>query len=149
MRPPGSILETILYATDLNAASAFYTTVLGLEPLSREPSELSVGFRVGPGQVLLIFNPAVSGRPGRAVPSHGSTGPGHVAFRVPPADLGAWVDHLASHNVDVEKLITWDGTEGHSVYCRDPAGNSVELIDADIWPNPGRPLDSAGFPPPL
>ena len=138
MKPPESVLETILYATDLRAAHAFYAGVLGLKPLEPEPSGLCAGFRVGPGQVLLVFNPEVSGQEGRAVPSHGLSGPGHIGLRVPPEDLGGWAARLEACGVGVEKLVAWgEGAgeiRGHSVYCRDPAGNSVELIDADIWP---------------
>lgn len=35
MKPSG-ILETILYAEDLNAAERFYAEILGLEKISRE-----------------------------------------------------------------------------------------------------------------
>lgn len=134
MKPPQSILETILYATDLPAIHAFYRDVLLLEPLSDQPSQLCAGFRIGPGQVLLFFNPQISGTPGRDVPSHGHAGPGHFALRVPAEDLDAWANHLESAGVPVEQMVTWDGERGRSVYCRDPAGNSVELIDTDIWP---------------
>jgi len=132
--PPVSLLETILYSTDLAAAHAFYAGVLGLKAMSDKPSTLCAGFRIGPGQVLLVFNPEISGQPGRDVPSHGVTGPGHLALRVPPEDLDAWAAHLESVGVGVEQRIEWDGERGRSVYCRDPAGNSVELIDTDIWP---------------
>jgi len=134
VKKPGSILETILYATDLNAAHRFYRDVMLLEPLGDGPSGLCAGFRIGTGHVLLVFNPEVSGQAGRDVPSHGRTGPGHVAFRVEPDELDAWAEHLESVGVGVEQRVEWDGERGRSVYCRDPAGNSVELIDADIWP---------------
>lgn len=133
MKAPESILETILYATDLGAAHRFYKDIMLLEPLGDGPSGLCAGFRIGPGHVLLVFNPEVSGQPGRDVPSHGHTGAGHIAFRVSPEALDGWSEHLESTGVGVEKRITWDGDRGKSVYCRDPAGNSVELIDSDIW----------------
>lgn len=46
-------------------------------------------------------------------------------------------DRLAEHGVAIEQEATWP--EGHfrpgrSIYFRDPAGNSVEVMDADIWP---------------
>lgn len=134
MRPPGSILETVLYAEDLQAARRFYAGLLGLTPMS-EPGDLSAGFRIGPGQVLLIFDPRQSGQPGRAVPSHGASGPGHVALRIPPEDFGEWQARLTETGVEIEQVVAWDRRRGRSIYLRDPAGNSVELIDADIWPH--------------
>ena len=134
MRPITSILETVLYARDLDAAERFYAGTLGLA-LAEEPSELSVVFRVSDTQVLLIFDPAASSRPGRVVPSHGIAGPGHVAFRIDPRDLDAWVDRLRAGGVEIEQIHTWDSPRGgRSVYFRDPGGNSIEMVTADIWP---------------
>jgi catechol-2,3-dioxygenase len=134
MQPIQSILETILYATDLQAMDHFYRSVLDLSPLG-DPSELSAGFRISDSQVLLIFNPTISSKPGRPVPSHGPTGQGHIAFRIQAEDFQTWQDHLTSKGIEIEQLQTWD-TRGRSIYIRDPAGNSVELIDSDIWPKP-------------
>ncbi len=50
---PERIVETSLYADDLERAEAFYRDVLGLERIAREP-ERHVFFRVGEG-VLLVF----------------------------------------------------------------------------------------------
>ena len=132
MKRIASILETILYSTDLPAAHRFYRDVLGLTPLG-DPSELASGFRISDEQVLLIFNPDVSGKPGRAVPSHGAREPGHIAFRIASEDFNAWQERLAAHGVAVEQVHAWE-QGGRSIYCRDPHGNSVELIDRDIWP---------------
>ena len=52
---PGAVLETALYAADLDAAEAFYGGLLGLERITRAGNR-HVFFRVGPG-VLLLFNP--------------------------------------------------------------------------------------------
>ena len=135
-RPPlHEIHETILYCPDLRAAEAFYRDVLGLEQISKG-SDLMIGFRVTPkpGQVLLLFDPAVSSVPGRPVPSHGCTGPGHLALRINPEDEPAWTERLRAHGVEIEQVVEWDNDRGRSVYVRDPAGNSIELITADIWP---------------
>lgn len=132
MQPIRSILETILYGDDIDASGAFYRDVLGLAPLG-EPSELGVGFRVDAHHVLLIFDPEVSRRAGRVVPSHGAAGEGHVAFRIGASDFEAWQDRLRDHGVAIEQVHRWE-QGGRSIDCRDPHGNSVELIDADIWP---------------
>jgi catechol 2,3-dioxygenase-like lactoylglutathione lyase family enzyme len=129
------ILETCLYATDLNAAERFYAEVLGLEVFSRVPDR-HVFFRCGAG-VFLVFNPVRTGAEettvgGAAIPLHGARGAGHVAFAVPEADLSAWRTRLERADVDIESEVTWPGG-GTSLYFRDPAGNSVELAPPKIW----------------
>ena len=76
-----------LRVRDPEASVRFYRDALGLEVLDR--SELLVAFRCGVG-VLLIFDPERSGAPGRSVPSHGSTGPGHLAFAAQEDELNSW-----------------------------------------------------------
>lgn len=133
MKPIESVLETILYSTDLHSAHAFYSGVLGLSPLG-EPSQLAAGFRVSDTHVLLIFNPEISSQQGRDVPSHGAIGAGHIALRIQQEDFEDWQARLKEHSVEVEQLHEWE-QGGRSIYCRDPAGNSIELIDRDIWPD--------------
>jgi catechol 2,3-dioxygenase-like lactoylglutathione lyase family enzyme len=134
---PDSILETILYANDLEQAAWFYGEVLGLE-MPREPSQLAAVFRVSPQQVLIIFDPTVSDQPNRPVPSHGSRGPGHIALRIDPDDYDNWLRRLSQHGIAVEQEVEWAAhtDPGRSIYMRDPTGNSVELITADIWREP-------------
>ena len=84
------ILETALYADDLDAAEAFYGGVLGLEKVLRSGNR-HVFFRCGPG-ILLIFNPQETIKPPPAdalpVPPHGATGPGHACFRTSDEAIG-------------------------------------------------------------
>ena len=136
MQPIRSILETIIYSTDLQATHVFYRDVLGLSALG-DPSELAAGFRISDTHVLLVFNPEVSRVAGRDVPSHGPTGDGHIAFRIEPEDFDHWLKRLRAHGVTIEHVHEWE-QGGRSIYCRDPHGNSVELIDSDIWPNDRR-----------
>src|SRR2546423_15348244 len=82
-----AIFQTVLYAPDLAPIENFYRDVFGLEVLSR--SQVVAVFRCGPG-VLLVFNPEVARRPGRAVPAHGPEGPGHIAFAMPMHELEGW-----------------------------------------------------------
>lgn len=123
------IFETVLYAADLDAAEQFYSEVMGLTLHGKSP--LMLIFHCGPG-VLLIFDPAQSSMPGRDVPSHGASGPGHIAFACPAADLGKWRRHLAAQGVAIEQEVEW-GVGGVSIYMRDPAGNSVELAPPTLW----------------
>jgi catechol 2,3-dioxygenase-like lactoylglutathione lyase family enzyme len=106
--------------------------VLGLQ-LLEQPTELSAVFRLPDRGVLLIFDPARSSIPGRPVPSHGATGAGHVAFAVEPGTLDTSVDALRGQGIEIEQEIRWD-EGGRSVYVRDPAGNSLELIEGEAWP---------------
>lgn len=57
------MLETALYARDLDRVEAFYENVLGLEKITRAGNR-HVFFRCGPG-VLLIFNPEETVKPPR------------------------------------------------------------------------------------
>lgn len=126
------VYETVLYAEDVPAAASFYAEALGLR-LVEEPDELAAAFRLPDGDILLVFDPRRASQPGRPVPSHGATGAGHVAFAVEPGSLDGWAERLASSGIEVEQAVDWDG-RGRSLYLRDPAGNSVELVDGDIWP---------------
>jgi catechol 2,3-dioxygenase-like lactoylglutathione lyase family enzyme len=126
------IYETVLYATDVAAAAAFYAELLGLRSVEK-PDELAAAFRLPDGGMLLLFDPTHASAAGRRVPSHGATGPGHVAFAVAPGELDRWAPELRARGVEIEMEIVWDG-RGRSLYVRDPAGNSVELVEGDIWP---------------
>jgi catechol 2,3-dioxygenase-like lactoylglutathione lyase family enzyme len=123
------VLETSLYAEDLEAAERFYGVVLGLETIVKVPGR-HVFFRCG-ARVFLVFN-AERTLEGGMLPPHGARGPGHVAFAIPEAELDGWRAHLEGHGVDIETDFTWpDG--GRSLYFRDPAGNSLELGTPAIW----------------
>lgn len=125
------IYETVLYADDLAAAADFYRDVMGLPLLSQ--NSLMLVFGVGENY-LLVFDPERSSVPGRAVPSHGTTGSGHVAFRTPPEELPDWRKRLAEAHIEIETEVDWaDGARGRSIYFRDPAGNSVELAPPILW----------------
>jgi catechol-2,3-dioxygenase len=126
---PSRIFETVLYAEDLAAVERFYHEAVGLEVIGR--GDLSVVFRCG-GGVLLIFDPGKSAAPNREVPSHGTSGAGHVAFAVKSEDLAAWREQLRQAGVPIEREVEWD-EGGHSIYFRDPAGNVVELAPPTIW----------------
>lgn len=132
---PGGILETVVYADDLDAALQFYQQVVGLELVSSEPGRHHF-FRIG-DSMLLVFNPQSTAKEtvqiGEAtIPKHGSRGESHFAFQVQPDQFAAIRANLAAHSVEVESEIDWPGG-GHSLYCRDPAGNSVEFATRSLW----------------
>jgi catechol 2,3-dioxygenase-like lactoylglutathione lyase family enzyme len=130
---PRRVYETVLYATDVAAAARFYGDVLGLR-LVDGPDELAAAFRLEDGGILLVFNPERASAPGRAVPSHGASGAGHVAFSVEQGELDACAEELRVGGIEIEREVDWP-QGGRSVYVRDPAGNSVELVEGDIWPS--------------
>jgi len=84
------------------------------------------------GGVLLIFDPRKSAAPGREVPSHGTSGIGHLAFAAKPQDLPAWREQLRQAGVTIESEVEWK-EGGRSIYFRDTAGNIVELAPPTLW----------------
>lgn len=127
------IHETVLYARDLGAALTFYQDVLGLRQIGGMTGRGLV-FRVNESSVLLVFDPTKTITPGAGVPTHGATGEGHMAFHVPPGALEDWRRHFAARHIRIEMEVPWP-LGGRSIYVRDPAGNSIELIDGRVWPD--------------
>jgi catechol-2,3-dioxygenase len=125
-----TIVETSIYTNDLDAMEAFYSRIMNLNVITKEAGR-HVFFSVGPGSVLLIFNPETTIH-GHQLPAHGSTGPGHVALGIKADHLDSWRTHLISHSINIEKEHLWPAG-GHSIYFRDPAGNSIELITPHVW----------------
>jgi catechol 2,3-dioxygenase-like lactoylglutathione lyase family enzyme len=125
------VYETVIYASDVDRTAAFYRDVLHFRQIDG-PDEHSAALRLSDGSVLLIFDPARASLAGRAVPAHGALGAGHVAFSVAPGALGGWRQRLAELGVGLEQEQRW-GDRGESLYVRDPAGNSVELVQGEIW----------------
>jgi catechol 2,3-dioxygenase-like lactoylglutathione lyase family enzyme len=102
------VLETVLYyrTEQGEAVEHFYRDVLGLRPLGR--FDWMMAFRAG-GDVY------------------------HTAFLAPADEYERWKGHLAEQGVPLIEEITRD--IGRSVYFRDPAGNLLEIMDADPWPS--------------
>lgn len=132
------VLETCVYASDLEAVERFYGAVLGLEVFARQAGR-HVFFRCGKG-VFLVFDPdATIGATPSHVPTHGSRGPGHMAFAVQEGELEAWRARLERGGVSIETEVSWP-QGGRSLYVRDPAGNSIEFATPRIWGIP-EPAD--------
>ncbi len=124
----GRIRETAIYGRNLDEMEKFYSDILGLDLYSKKEGAF-IFYRVGDG-MLLIFNPDYTRR-NESVPPHGCDGEGHVAFDTGGRSIDEWVEYLESKGVVVEKVVEWGG--GRSIYFRDPAGNSVEIIEPEIW----------------
>jgi catechol 2,3-dioxygenase-like lactoylglutathione lyase family enzyme len=132
---PAGILETVLYASDLDAIEDFYRRVLELEPYAKSEGR-QVFYKCG-NQMLLIFNPNATQnapRPGAKlpVPPHGAFGKGHVCFRASADEVVAWRARLEGHGIAIEADFEWPGG-GRSIYFRDPAGNCLEFAEPRIW----------------
>ena len=142
--PPGfnGVLETSLYVDDLEKAEHFYGHVLGLPKIFSVPAR-QLTFRCQ-DSILLIFRPDRTERErivinGGAIPLHGARGPGHMAFRVSRIDLGAWREYFHTAGVVIESEVSWP-SGAHSIYFRDPCGNSLELATPDMWKSETGPV---------
>jgi catechol 2,3-dioxygenase-like lactoylglutathione lyase family enzyme len=124
------VVETAVYADDLDAAEDFYQRVLGLRVLGKEAGR-HVFFQAGESDVLLVFR-AETTLKGDHLPAHGAAGPGHFALGIEPGEFDAWRDLLRDRGVAVEKEVEWP-RGGRSLYFRDTAGNSVELVTPGVW----------------
>jgi catechol-2,3-dioxygenase len=103
----------------------FYVDRLGLPLLA----ERDGGFAVRAGHTRLAFATAAPG----TSPLY------HVAFNVPPdrlADAIAWLRPRAGVLApDGDPVVPFPAWNAHAAYCRDPAGNVVEVIarhDLDV-----------------
>ena len=125
-----AVVETAVYVDDLLATETFYRTVLGLSVIGKEPGR-HVFFQVGEAGVLLVFL-AEATLKGDQLPTHGASGPGHFALGIEAGAFDSWRKHLHGHGVTIEKEVEWP-RGGKSLYFRDPAGNSVELVTPGVW----------------
>jgi catechol 2,3-dioxygenase-like lactoylglutathione lyase family enzyme len=129
------IIETTLCCPDLDAAETFYTEILGFEVFAKDEGR-HLFFRCGDG-MFLLFNPEhtavkVTEVAGVAMPLHGSTGSGHVAFRASDTEIDRWKQFLIEHGVEIESEIIWP-EGGRSIFFRDPAGNCLEFTTPITW----------------
>lgn len=120
--PPSATLELALYAEDLLAAETFYSEIIGLSAILRQPGR-HVFFRAGQS-VLLIFNAAATTQPPTigqtlAVPPHGSEGRGHYCFSIPAADIDRWRAIPQTKVSQSSPDIHWPNG-ARSIYVRDP-----------------------------
>lgn len=140
-----NVLESALYAENLEETAAFYADILGLEEITRADGR-HVFFRAGRG-VVLLFRPSATEEPPSPdsrlpVPPHGARGPGHLCFAGTGAEIAAWRETLRQNGIGIDADFEWP-QGGRSIYFRDPAGNSVEIAEPRIWgledDPPGRP----------
>lgn len=127
---PSAILESALYVTDLAAAEAFYTHVLGMERILKAEGRY-VFFRCGRG-VLLLFSAEATRNQPPPIPQHGTTGQGHLCFAATAEEIERWKARLGAEGIVIEAEVEWP-KGGRSIYFRDPSGNSLEFAESKIW----------------
>ena len=125
------LAETALYVKDLTRAEAFYSDVLGLPPSA--VFDDAIFLQTGPNATLILFDTAKLEKRVSTIPGHGAHGQGRIALAISRHEMDAWRSRLPQHGVAIEHEQTWP-QETHSIYFRDPDGNSVELIDQAHYP---------------
>lgn len=132
MKPPAALMETAIYADDLDAAEAFYRDVFGLEVVRRLPGQF-VFFKCG-RQMLLVFDPQQSRTATPTIRSR-ATAPPDKAISVlceDKSEVDDWKARFEELGILIEHYHRWPN-DSYSVYIRDPAGNSVEVGEGRLW----------------
>ena len=115
--------ETFLFVNDLEAAEAFYTTVLGLTVAQRVEREYSL-LNYDEGTLTLFRKPASP--IAYAVTASGSPQAGQVSFNIRVSDILSWRKHLKKHAVFIDEEINWPNG-AQSLCFHDPTGNRIRL----------------------
>jgi catechol 2,3-dioxygenase-like lactoylglutathione lyase family enzyme len=128
------VLETCLYAEDLDRLARFYEELFGWEPMFGDARMRAYGVRQG--SVLLLFQKDATQEPvntgsGVIPPHHGVPG-GHVAFAIDAEDWEPWKRRIEERRIAVEHVVSWP-RGGQSLYFRDPEENLVELATPGLW----------------
>lgn len=128
------LLETSLYARDLQRTAAFYRDLLGAETLVDSPR--LVAFDIAHRSVLLVFQAGATeddlvDERGR-IPGHGGSGHTHFALSITARDLEEWRVRLTMRNIDIVGEYHWP-RGGVSLYFQDPDGAVVELATPGLW----------------
>ncbi|HTZ67553.1 MAG TPA: VOC family protein [Roseiarcus sp.] len=128
------LLETSLYARDLQRTAAFYRDLFGFRALVDSPR--LVAFEIAQRSVLLVFqagateHDVVEAR--GTIPGHDGSGRLHLALSIRAGDLGVWRKRLSEQGVDIVGEYRWP-RGGTSLYMRDPDGALVELATPGLW----------------
>ena len=118
-----AIDHLVLTVCDLQATTAFYTRVLGMEEIRFDDGRRALAFGA---QKINLHKAGREYEPKAAVPTPGSADLCLLTTAAPAAVLM----HLRDCGVQVvEGPVTRTGARGPiaSVYCRDPDGNLVEI----------------------
>jgi catechol 2,3-dioxygenase-like lactoylglutathione lyase family enzyme len=123
--PVTGVSELVLEVVDLEAATRFYTEVLGLPLVERWEQREAAWVMVGERTRIGLWRPQVGlagGRGGVHV---------HFAMHLPEADFDAAVDRLRARGAAPE-TIEFESGRGRAAYVTDPDGHVVELWTWDV-----------------
>ena len=124
------ILETCLYAEDLEECRQFYEELLGIPQISYDESR-HLFLRLD-HSVLIVFKASKTRLPDAGVPPHGTEGAGHAAFAASLEEIVSWRRRLADAGVPIIQEVEW-GPGVRSIYFQDPAGNVLEFAVPKLW----------------
>lgn len=133
-RPTG-IHELVLEVADLDAATRFYTDVIGLKVITRwEEERKAVWLDMGDTVALGLWLPETGGA---AAIANGRGGAHvHFALRIPHGSIDAVQTRLHDLGYPPQRVEFDDGNR--SLYVNDPDGNCLELMDAVVdWGGDG------------
>ena len=129
------VIETSLYVDDLDRASCFYEELFGLSRIIEGDARIRA-YSVGGRSVLLLFKRGASNcitqLPFGTMGPHDGSGPLHLAFAIPAAELADWESRLAEKKITIESTVRWP-RGGTSLYFRDPDNHLVELATPGLW----------------
>ena len=112
-----------LRVRDVEASREWYSTVLGIEPLTTADDGSYVALQHKPSHMVIVISSRVDGSAEGApdVPLD------HLAFAVPDGDtLRLWADHLTEVGIEHPGVELELGKP--TLQLRDPDGISVELV---------------------
>lgn len=118
---PHGVAVVSLWAEDVPAAVHFYRDVVGLDLIPHHPGHPA--FAIGDDAFLVIIQ-------GQPVSARDSTAPDWPLIALAVGDLDQAIDRLQAHGV----ALPWGvpaGQEPRWVKFRDPAGNVIELVQAN------------------
>jgi catechol 2,3-dioxygenase-like lactoylglutathione lyase family enzyme len=131
-----SLDHLVLTVADLDASVRFYTRVLGMRAESFAAADGSTRTALVFGrQKINLHRAGGEFAPHAAAPRPGSA---DLCF-LSDVPLAEWQGHLAAEGVSVEEgPVARTGATGplHSIYCRDPDGNLIEISNS--LPAPAR-----------
>ena len=132
--PVEGLLETSLYARDVERTASFYRDLFGFKALVESPR--LVAFEVAASHVLLVFQQGATEDDVHdargTIPGHDGRGRLHLALSIAAADCDAWRRRLASRGIAIVGEYEWP-RGGTSLYFRDPDGALVELATPGLW----------------
>jgi catechol 2,3-dioxygenase-like lactoylglutathione lyase family enzyme len=128
------VLETSLYARELERTAAFYRDLFGFKALVDSPR--LVAFEITKRSVLLVFQSGsteddILDARGK-IPGHDGAGRLHLAFSIAREDLDAWRNRLFQNGIELVGEYRWP-RGGVSLYIRDPDGALVDLATPGLW----------------